>query len=150
MEITTHLHYNHDRHTVVDYLKKNFEQSSFPLYNPIIVRKMISNSNSTDAIFKILRAPWSPILMVPGKLIRQMIPVKLSGGAWMHVYLLSTGKFRDRGVLIMHGAGKETLYMYMGFVGETDVFNKMIEGMNINELEAHMGADHYISDEDEA
>lgn len=149
MEIITHLTYDNDRHTVIDYLKKNFKTSMFPLYNPKLISGMISNSNSTDGILKIITAAWSPMLMVPGNLTSQRIDVKLSGGAWMHVYLLSTGKFRDRAVLMMHGAGKETLYMYLGFVGETDVFNKMIEGMNINELEAQLGANHYLSDEDE-
>lgn len=150
MEIITHLHYIHERHTVVDYLKKHFKTSMFPLYSPKKVSEMVSGTNSTTAILNIITAAWSPILMTPGNLTSQRVDIKLSGGAWMHVYLLSTGKFRDRTVLMIHGAGKETLYMYMGFVGETDVFNKMIEGMNINELEAHMGADHYISDEDEA
>lgn len=149
MQIITHLAYDNDRHTVIDFLKKNFKTSMFPLYSPKKVSESISNVNSTDAILNIITAAWSPMMMVPGNLTSQRVDVKLAGGAWMHVYLLSTGKFRDRTVLMMHGKGKETLYMYMGYVGDTDVYNRMVKEMNITELEAHLGANHYLSDEEE-
>lgn len=148
MEVITHLNYDHDRHTVVEFLKKHFKPMFMTMVDPNVVSKTVNDSNSTDAISSLITRNWTAMKMAPGNLSGQRVDLRLSGNAWIHVYLLSTGKSKDRMVFMIHGHKKEALYMYIGYVGEESAFKDITKQMNITELEVQLGANHYVGDDE--
>lgn len=148
MEIISHLLHNPERHSVVEFLKLRFKPFFIHLMDPRKVAGFLNHHTSIQAIENMISHKWTPMRMAADKLTGQTVHIKLSGGAWCHVYLIINGH-GDRMVMLLSGEASDLNYIEFGYVGSEETYNAFMKQLNFTELEVTMNASHAVWDTEE-
>lgn len=146
MEIITHVMYDSNRHTLVQFLKNDVKPFYIQLMDPRVVRKTVDGNSHTETVEQLIQHRWTGFRVASKTAIGQLIPVKLADKHWAHIHLVINGQ-KDRMVILVAGIDKTPKVVHLAYAGSKEVFDDYIKGMNINDFELYSGLTHHIEED---